>query len=71
MVSIVAKYAVPSGEWPDLLPFLFRCSQSEQEDHREVSISSTPYCSKLCYFCLRRVWKSVGVANECIAIFSV
>lgn len=37
VVSIVAKYAVPAGEWPDLLPFLFQCSQSPQEDHREVS----------------------------------
>jgi len=37
-VSIVAKYAVPSGEWPDLLRFLLRCSQSEQEDHREVAL---------------------------------
>ncbi|XP_027357406.1 importin-4 isoform X2 [Abrus precatorius] len=38
VVSIVAKYAVPSGEWPDLLPFLFHCSQSAQEDHREVAL---------------------------------
>lgn len=37
VVSIIAKYAVPAGEWPDLLPFLFQCSQSAQEDHREVS----------------------------------
>ncbi|XAR49390.1 hypothetical protein NMG60_11032575 [Bertholletia excelsa] len=37
-VSIIAKYAVPSGEWPDLLPFLFQCSQSPQEDHREVAL---------------------------------
>lgn len=36
VVSIVAKYAVPAGEWPDLLPFLFQCSQSAQEEHREV-----------------------------------
>lgn len=38
VVSIVAKYAVPVGEWPDLLPFLFQCSQSAQEDHREVAL---------------------------------
>lgn len=38
VVSIVAKYAVPAGEWPDLLPFLFQCSQSAQEDHREVAL---------------------------------
>ncbi|TKY71277.1 importin beta-4 [Spatholobus suberectus] len=36
VVSIVAKYAVPSGEWPDLFPFLFQCSQSVQEDHRQI-----------------------------------
>nr|ATG70913.1 ARM repeat superfamily protein [Juniperus phoenicea] len=38
VVSVVAKYAVPAGEWPDLLPFLFQCSQSVQEDHREVAL---------------------------------
>ncbi|KAH7679489.1 Importin-beta N-terminal domain-containing protein [Dioscorea alata] len=38
VVSIIAKYAVPAGEWPDLLPFLFQCGQSSQEDHREVAL---------------------------------
>ncbi|GAB4847836.1 hypothetical protein Ancab_026896 [Ancistrocladus abbreviatus] len=38
VVSVIAKYAVPSGEWPDLLPFLFQCSQSAQEEHREVAL---------------------------------
>ncbi|XP_031381513.1 importin-4 isoform X1 [Punica granatum] len=38
VVSVVAKYAVPVGEWPDLLNFLFQCSQSSQEDHREVAL---------------------------------
>ncbi|OVA07293.1 HEAT [Macleaya cordata] len=38
VVSIIAKYAVPAGEWPDLLPFLFQCIQSPQEDHREVAL---------------------------------
>ncbi|XP_051145314.1 uncharacterized protein LOC127261141 [Andrographis paniculata] len=38
VVSIVAKYTVPTGEWKDLLPFLFQCSQSPQEDHREVAL---------------------------------
>lgn len=38
VVSIIAKYVVPSGEWPDLLPFLFQCSQSAQEEHREVAL---------------------------------
>uniref|UniRef100_A0A0E0CYC3 Importin N-terminal domain-containing protein n=1 Tax=Oryza meridionalis TaxID=40149 RepID=A0A0E0CYC3_9ORYZ len=38
VVSIIAKYAVPAGEWPELLPFIFHCSQSPQEDHREVAL---------------------------------
>ncbi|KAJ4839444.1 hypothetical protein Tsubulata_025352 [Turnera subulata] len=38
VVSVVAKYAVQAGEWPDLLPFLFQCTQSAQEDHREVAL---------------------------------
>lgn len=38
VVSIIAKYAVPAGEWSDLLPFLFKCSQSPQEEHREVCV---------------------------------
>jgi hypothetical protein len=39
VVSIIAKYAISTGEWPELLPLLFQCSQSPQEDHREVSLS--------------------------------
>lgn len=39
VVSVVAKHAVPAGEWPELLPFLHQCSQSVQEDHREVRYS--------------------------------
>lgn len=38
VVSIIAKYAIPAGEWSELLPFLFQCSQSQQEDHREVAL---------------------------------
>ncbi|CAD6341036.1 unnamed protein product [Miscanthus lutarioriparius] len=38
VVSIIAKYAIPAGEWPELLPFLFQCSQSPQDDHREVAL---------------------------------
>ncbi|GJY22951.1 importin-4 [Tanacetum coccineum] len=37
-MSIIAKFAVPSGEWPDLLPFLFQCSESAEEDLREVGL---------------------------------
>lgn len=52
VVSIVAKYAVPAGEWPDLLPFLFQCSQSAQEDHREVSSSCWKdfFLYSMCFF---------------------
>lgn len=38
VVSVIAKHAVPAGEWPELLPFLFQCSQSIHEDHREVAL---------------------------------
>ncbi|KAG6541698.1 hypothetical protein Mapa_016963 [Marchantia paleacea] len=38
VVSVIAKHAVPAGEWPELLPFLFQCSKSAQEDHREVAL---------------------------------
>ncbi|XP_058771826.1 uncharacterized protein LOC131645180 isoform X2 [Vicia villosa] len=38
VVSIVAKYAVPSGEWPELFPFLIHSSQSPQENQREVAL---------------------------------
>ncbi|GBG68591.1 hypothetical protein CBR_g3136 [Chara braunii] len=38
VVSIIAKHCVPSGQWPGLLPFLFECSQSSQEEHREVAL---------------------------------
>jgi hypothetical protein len=36
VVSVIAKHAIPAGEWPELLPFLHQCSQSAQEEHREV-----------------------------------
>ncbi|KAI3752743.1 hypothetical protein L2E82_24780 [Cichorium intybus] len=36
--SIIAKYAVPSGQWPELLPFVFHFSQSTHEDQREVAL---------------------------------
>ncbi|EFJ36956.1 hypothetical protein SELMODRAFT_140759 [Selaginella moellendorffii] len=38
VVSALAKQDVPAGNWPELLPFLFQCSQSLQEDHREVAL---------------------------------
>lgn len=47
VVSVIAKYAVPAGEWPDLLPFLFQCSQSVQEDHREVCLTASVFIDSL------------------------
>ncbi|CAM6009508.1 unnamed protein product [Sphagnum balticum] len=38
VVSVIAKHAIPAGEWPELLPFLHQCSQSAQEEHREVAL---------------------------------
>lgn len=36
VVSIIAKYAVPSGEWPKLFPSLLHSSLGLQEDQRDV-----------------------------------
>ena len=47
VVSVIAKYAVPAGEWPDLLPFLFQCSQSAQEDHKEVWFTAVALINRL------------------------
>ncbi|MCO5558950.1 hypothetical protein L7F22_012541 [Adiantum nelumboides] len=38
VASVIAKHAVPAGDWPELLPFLFQCSQSPRENHREVAL---------------------------------
>eukprot|EP00898_Chlorokybus_atmophyticus_P005187 jgi/Chlat1/566/Chrsp103S01005 len=38
VVSAIAKHTVPANQWPELLPFLFQCSQSPQEEHREVAL---------------------------------
>lgn len=49
VVSIIAKYTVPMDAWPGLLHFLFECSQSQQEDHREVRhLRSASSLSILC-----------------------
>ena len=37
VVSIVAKYVVPSRKWPYLLWFQFQCSQNAKEKNKEVS----------------------------------
>ena len=50
VVSIIAKYAIPAGEWPELLPFLFQCSQSPQEDHREVSQFGEVFLPSRCIY---------------------
>eukprot|EP00854_Cymbomonas_tetramitiformis_P018775 gene18775-22429_t len=38
VVGVIAKHAVPAGEWPGLLEFLHQCTQSSQEEHREVAL---------------------------------
>jgi len=63
VVSIIAKYAVPAGEWPDLLPFLFQCSQSAQEDHREVrTFSFLIHC-----FTWLILWCKISLIKNCWA----
>lgn len=36
LIGIVARLTLPSGAWPELLPFLFQCYQSPQPELREV-----------------------------------
>lgn len=38
VVAVVAKYALPKGQWPELLGFLFECTQSAAAEHRELSM---------------------------------
>lgn len=37
-ISELACHAAPKGEWPALLPFMFKCTKSESEDHRESAL---------------------------------
>ena len=38
-LAAAAKYALPAGEWPDLLPWLQTASKSSNEGHRELAIT--------------------------------
>jgi hypothetical protein len=38
VVGIVARIVVPSNEWPELLDFLFQCTNSQNVEHREVGM---------------------------------
>lgn len=38
VASVIARYALPKGAWPELFGFLFQCSQSETPSHRELSM---------------------------------
>lgn len=38
VVSVVARHALPKGEWPELFGFLLQCSQSGLAEHRELSM---------------------------------
>ena len=39
VVAAIAQYAVPAGQWPELLVFLGQCGQSAEESHREVALT--------------------------------
>ncbi len=36
---MVARHAVPRGQWPGLLDFLGGCAASAEAGHREVALS--------------------------------
>merc|ERR1719424_1587256 len=38
VVSVIARYALPKGEWPQLFDFLAECSRSATAEHRELSM---------------------------------
>jgi hypothetical protein len=38
LLSAIAKLALPVGQWPDLMQYLFECSQSQHGEHREAAI---------------------------------
>ncbi|EPQ31230.1 uncharacterized protein PFL1_01415 [Pseudozyma flocculosa PF-1] len=38
VISEIAKRELPTGTWPDLLPFLFNAAESSNASHRQVSI---------------------------------
>eukprot|EP00727_Mastigamoeba_balamuthi_P005803 m51a1_g1842 putative probable importin subunit beta-4-like (1087) ;mRNA; f:568834-573287 len=38
VVGVVAKMALPAGQWPELLPFLNQCVQSPNLSHREAAL---------------------------------
>eukprot|EP01087_Luapelamoeba_hula_P011655 TRINITY_DN3193_c0_g1_i2.p1 TRINITY_DN3193_c0_g1~~TRINITY_DN3193_c0_g1_i2.p1 ORF type:complete len:806 (-),score=109.49 TRINITY_DN3193_c0_g1_i2:787-3204(-) len=38
VIGIVARISVPLGQWPNVLDFLFQCTQSENPGHREVAM---------------------------------
>lgn len=38
VVGVIARYALPRGEWPELLGFLSQCAQSATAEHRELAM---------------------------------
>ena len=38
VVTVIAKHALPKGEWNELFAGLFQCSRSAAEDQREVAM---------------------------------
>lgn len=37
-IAVIARTAVPAGQWPGLLPWLHGCTQSASEAHRETAL---------------------------------
>eukprot|EP01117_Protostelium_nocturnum_P017824 TRINITY_DN7326_c0_g1_i1.p1 TRINITY_DN7326_c0_g1~~TRINITY_DN7326_c0_g1_i1.p1 ORF type:complete len:1027 (-),score=371.02 TRINITY_DN7326_c0_g1_i1:121-3201(-) len=38
-ISVLAKVLIPANQWPELLQFLFQCTQSPQSNHRQMAMS--------------------------------
>ena len=38
VVGVIARYALPKGEWPELMGFVSQCAQSATPEHRELAM---------------------------------
>ena len=38
VVTVVARHALPAGQWPELFGFLIQCTRSTAAEHRELSM---------------------------------
>eukprot|EP01028_Stygiella_incarcerata_P009269 TRINITY_DN4363_c0_g1_i1.p1 TRINITY_DN4363_c0_g1~~TRINITY_DN4363_c0_g1_i1.p1 ORF type:complete len:1062 (-),score=298.27 TRINITY_DN4363_c0_g1_i1:84-3269(-) len=37
-ISSVARFMLPSGQWPELLPFVFECARAEDDSYRWIGV---------------------------------